>query len=350
MSSVGYSQNRFEIKALPITILNQDSKLSVSGKTNSSITIHNQFAATKESRKKKIIDFKSITISTPISITEVEGVKKMSFNISDINNDPQHYKYAVLDEKNKTQYTTDLYWGIEIKFKTKLSNEINYVRWVFNNDAWKTVNGYGQVFAGAKKSFKQSGYTYPNGHYDLGWKELSWNLPEKMYINFIKNRLGGSHLFVGFDSYDVDGLHIEDVVQNVISIELLVGPGAKLCVYDLKIETETQYAKFADTIDKGDAEMKSGNYMQAANYYSQAIDKGYKNYDIYMKRANAYFNACFYNNTVLDATSALSYQQKPEAYLLRGKAKLNKEDLSGFDDLKKGGPEGEAIWREIQGY
>lgn len=94
--------------------------------------------------------------------------------------------------------------------------------------------------------------------------------------------------------------------------------------------------------------MRDGSYYQAALEYSKAIDKGYKNYDIYIKRAKAYFASEFYNNAIDDCTKALFYKSTTDAYLLRGKAKLLKSDVSGIDDLKKGGSEGLALIREME--
>ena len=89
--------------------------------------------------------------------------------------------------------------------------------------------------------------------------------------------------------------------------------------------------------------MRDGSYYQAALEYSKAIDKGYKNYDIYIKRAKAYFASEFYNNAIDDCTKALFYKSTTDAYLLRGKAKLLKSDVSGIDDLKKGGSWGKLF-------
>lgn len=94
--------------------------------------------------------------------------------------------------------------------------------------------------------------------------------------------------------------------------------------------------------------MRKGRYYQAALEYSKAIDRGYKNYDIYFKRAKAYFASEFYNNAIYDCSEALSYKITTDAYLLRGKAKLLKSDMSGIDDLKKGGSEGLALIREME--
>ena len=60
--------------------------------------------------------------------------------------------------------------------------------------------------------------------------------------------------------------------------------------------------------------MNEGSYRQAASEYSKAIDRGYKNYDIYFKRANAYFASEFYNNAIDDCTKAISYKSTTDAY------------------------------------
>lgn len=97
---------------------------------------------------------------------------------------------------------------------------------------------------------------------------------------------------------------------------------------------------------RGDQLYKKEEYWEAAMEFSKAIDLGYLNFTTYFKRASAFYSIKFYKNAIDDFTEALSYKEDEEAYLYRGLAKLNINILSGFDDLKKGGPKGNALAKE----
>lgn len=136
-------------------------------------------------------------------------------------------------------------------------------------------------------------------------------------------------------------------IQCIYSIEIHLSPGAMVTISDFKVEQESIYRQANFYIYAGDEKMKSQSYIDASVEYTKAIDCGYKNYDIYYKRAIAYAAANFFNNAIEDCTKALSYKTAQEAYLLRGKLKLQKADSTCLEDLMKGGSEGEAIAREI---
>ena len=98
----------------------------------------------------------------------------------------------------------------------------------------------------------------------------------------------------------------------------------------------------------GDNAFKHEQYMKAVQCYSQAIDGGHKNYDIFYKRGNAYYKAGYYNSAIDDLYMALSYNENGEqAHLLLGKAMLIKNDLIGIKHLLLGGIEGMAIVKEL---
>lgn len=113
-----------------------------------------------------------------------------------------------------------------------------------------------------------------------------------------------------------------------------------------RLKKRSQQASVQRHIDEGDKLFRQERYWDAAMAYSQAIEKGYKNYQIYYKRASAFYNNEFYKNAIEDFTNALSFEENPKSYLYRGLAKLRLNDYSGVEDLKKGGPEGMALAKE----
>ena len=132
------------------------------------------------------------------------------------------------------------------------------------------------------------------------------------------------------------------------SIGIIAGSAADVRVTNFSAQRKTLYAEVKPYISSGDSKLGREDYWGAAAEYSKAIDKGYKSYDIYYRRASAYYAAEFYNNAIDDFTKALSYNSTEDAYLYRGLAKLAKNDISGIDDLKKGGSQGQALVREFE--
>lgn len=95
--------------------------------------------------------------------------------------------------------------------------------------------------------------------------------------------------------------------------------------------------------------LKNDEYKSAIASLSNLIHKGnrYATYDVYMLRAYAYTSMELYKSAIEDYTKAL--QLKPgdtDAYYARGLLKLQIEDVTGIDDLKKSGDIGRAILLE----
>lgn len=137
-------------------------------------------------------------------------------------------------------------------------------------------------------------------------------------------------------------------VEKITWIQVCIGSGATIKLSNLKVWKQSLYGQVRKYIDDGDNKAKNKSYIDAAVAYSKAIEHGYKNYDVYYRRAWAYALAEFYNNAIDDCTAALSYKSTQEAYLLRGRLKLQKSDATCLEDLRKGGAEGVAIAREIE--
>ena len=124
----------------------------------------------------------------------------------------------------------------------------------------------------------------------------------------------------------------------------LSGGGLHFPVLDEKRTLEAEARRLCDL---GDRYVREQKYWDAAMEYSKAIEKGFKNYIVFYKRASAFYKIEFYNNAIDDYTSALSFEEKEEAYLYRGLAKLRINDNSGIEDLRKGGPEGASLAKEF---
>lgn len=312
--------------------------MDISNVSSNSVTLHNWIAESKENKKQN-----RITARNGILPLYVNGTsKRISFGIEDINNNPSQYKYPVQTANGKTEYTQDIYWGITV-YMAGVDGKEYYIQYLFNNKGAKGGNyGIVNTYQSASCSFNMSGKGVLHGTFDNGWQSCS-GLPTKVEIILQEN----NHCGINFNDYSIPEADFASV-DGVRRVEFNLYAGAKIRVYNLKVERKSVYSKVSSFITAGDSRMRDGNYYQAASEYSKAIDRGYKNYDIYFKRANAYFASKFYNNAIDDCTKAISYKSTTDVYLLRGKAKLLKSDASGIDDLKKGGSEGLALIREME--
>lgn len=336
----GLSSNaQTEWETLPSSLkINASNRLDITNVSPHSVTMHNWIAESKENKRQNRITAQSGILSLYVNGTS----KRISFDIEDINNNPSQYKYPVQNEKGKIEYTQDIYWGVTI-YMAGVDGKEYHIQYLFNNKGAKGGNyGIVNTYQAASQSFNMSGIGALHGTFNRGWQPCH-GLPSRVEITLQTN----NHCEIKFDNYSISGADFTSV-DGVRRVVFDLYAGAKIRVYNLKVEKQSIYAKVSSFIADGDNHMRDGSYYQAALEYSKAIDKGYKNYDIYIKRAKAYFASEFYNNAIDDCTKALFYKSTTDAYLLRGKAKLLKSDISGIDDLKKGGSEGLALIREME--
>lgn len=332
-----HSQTEWEIQSRTFKIIPKNS-LDISNVSSNGATLHNWIAESKENKKQNRITARSGVLSLYVN----GASNRISFDIEDINNNPSQYKYPVQNADGKTEYTQDIYWGVTV-YMAGVDGKEYHIQYLFNNKGAKGGNyGIVNTYRPKSQSFSMSGKGVLHGTFDTGWQSC-YGLPSKVKITLEEN----DHCKIDFDDYSITGADFASV-DGVRRVEFNLYAGAKIRVYNLKVEKQSIYAKVSSFITAGDSRMRDGSYYQAASEYSKAIDKGYKNYDIYFKRANAYFASEFYNNAIDDCTKAISYKSTTDAYLLRGKAKLLKSDASGIDDLKKGGSEGLALIREME--
>lgn len=324
-----YAQSQWEEQPIDLSI-RASAYIGMYDVSSNSVTLCNRHAESKENQRKNIITSYSGVL--PLNVYNYGTVKRISFNIQDINNNPARYRYAVLNEKGKEEYTREIYWGVTVYMGGEDGREYN-VSYLFGNKGSQN---------GASQSYKQSGFLKNYGTFSSSYYNC-FDLPSRMEIILQENY----DCLIRFDESSVSGIKATGI-KNVKRIEFHLCAGAAIRIYNLKVERQTLYAKVAKFITAGDKCMQARQYYQATLEYSKAIDRGYKSYDIYFKRAIAYFACEFYNNAIDDCTKALSYRSTAEVYLLRGKAKLQKSDISCIDDLKKGGSEGLALVREIE--
>ena len=167
------------------------------------------------------------------------------------------------------------------------------------------------------------------------------------YYNYLGHtvsiRYDGSNTITISDKFNNLLLHTFHGVKSLSSIVICAGSAAEVMVKDFSIKRKPVYS----LVSSGDIKYKSGDYWGAVVDYTKAIDKGYSNYEVFFKRANAYLSAEFYNSAIDDFTKALSYRSTEEAYFYRGVAKLSKQDPSAKDDLNQGGSLGLAMIKEL---
>lgn len=328
-----YSQTEWERKS-HIFKITSNNNLNISDVSSSGATLYNRIAESKENKKRNIITPRYGTIPINIYRFSNDPATRISFNIQDIHNDPSNYKYAVQNEKGKTEYMRDIYWGITVYMTGTDGKEYN-IEYIFQNQG-------ANLLQSSYQSFCTLGHTIRSGTFNSGY-EKCYGLPTQIEIILQENNTCD----IIWDEYSIANTSIGDM-RGIRRIDLNLFAGAKIRVYNFKVERQSIYAKVSNFIIAGDSRMRDGKFYEAATEYSKAIDKGYKNYDVYFKRAKAYFANEFYNNAIDDCTKAISYKSTTDAYLLRGKAKLLKSDISGIDDLKKGGSEGQALIREME--
>lgn len=323
--SIARAYAQEEWNTIPFQLYVMSSDGIISNRSNNSFQLYNSSAESKELQKQNRFSWKKGTLS--LKIIRTDANRRFSFDIEDIHNDPTQYKYKVYTTNGKLEYTQDINWGFTVYLNGDDGKEY-WIRYFFGNKP-----NY--------KAYQIAGYTNKRGTFSDEWTQC-YDFPSQVAFTLQEDNSCAISLFSSVPNINV--AHIKGLNR----IEFNLGSGANIRVYNFSSETETLYGKVKAYITTGDNLMLSENYYQAASEYSRAIDKGYKNYDIYFRRACAYFANQFYNNAIDDCTKAISYKSTTDAYLLRGKAKLLKEDMSGIDDLKKGGSEGLALVREME--
>lgn len=310
----------------------------LSNNHSNNVTMHNPKAQSKEDEKANYIRHEQATLHLFEHRRDINAPRKrIYFQIEDINGQPGKYKYPVTTEKGKVKYINNIYWGARVYLlgkdgKSTYTVEITY--------ACKPMGDY---------------YGNTTHSWCVDYKVPGYNLR----TNFTRAYDEGTHLHLDIEMFGNNQCRISlgsnkteviNSISGVAKVEFLLYPGAKLRVYNGVVQNETLYARVYPHIKEGNDKMKKEEYLQAATEFSKAINSGYKNYDIYKMRAEAYLNCQFYNNAVEDCTSAIEYKPTAEMFLLRGKIKFHLSDPSCLEDFERGGAEGQAIANEIRGH
>ena len=311
--------------------------MSVWNNNSNNVTFHNPNAQTKEDEKNNYIRHEQASMTRFVYRKNPSDPRKViTFKIEDINGEPGKYKYPVTNEKGKVKYIDNIYWGVRVFLIDKGGDWSNHVEITYHP---KPSGYYGTTSHSWAVDYKVTGFNRRDGFsraYDEG-KTLTLGI-EMFGNNQCRINLGSNKTEV-----------INSVV-GVARVEFLLYHGAKIRVYNGEIKTETLYGRVYPYIKSAQEKVKKEEYLQAATEFTKAINSGYRSYDIFKQRAEAYIGCQFYNNALEDCTNAIKCSPKAEMYLLRGKVKLQLGDPSCIEDFEFGGAEGKAIASELRGH
>ena len=322
VSTVIYAQSEWENVSSSYFRWGTNSNVKISSNSLTNLSFWNYNAELPEHTRKGLYYLEGIDM--PISWSE-QKPWKISFDITNANN-RHDYKYSVIDKNGKeTWHKENIFWGYEIEV-----NKANSLKETFRVD-----------YCSSKRSNDKYSYSY------------IWNSDNKSWVSIYDRDY--RTVSIEYNGSNEISVKVDDKVahtfygaKSIASISINAGSAADVRVTNFTVERKSLYSEVKWYISSGDSKSRQEDYWSAASEYSKAIDKGYKNYDIYYRRASAYYAAEFYNNAIDDFTMALSYKSTEDAYLYRGLAKLAKNDISGIDDLKKGGSKGQALVREFE--
>ena len=323
VSTISYAQSEWESVSPSYFKWGSNYNVKVTSSSLNNLSFWNYNAQTREEKRSYMWTPQCITMNM---YWKEARAWRITFEIC--NKNYRHdYKYSVIGNNGKEEWHTDnIYWGYNIVVNKSYGTE--EYRIIYSNR--KELNG----------SYTYTSFSDTNGQ---SWEDVfGWNeaTPRPVRIEFD-----------GLNTITIvsDGVYKKFYgAKSLSSISICGGPAANISVTNFRVEKMSIYGDVKPFISSGDQKYEDQDYWGAASEYTKAIDKGYKNYDIYFRRASAYYAAEFYNNAIDDFTNALSYKKTEDAYLYRGLAKLAKNDISGIDDLKNGGSQGLALVREFE--
>lgn len=326
ISISAFSQNEWEgINSSHFT-WSDNEHLKIYSKTLSRLTLWNYNAISNENLKNKVIPYLSVTMNTPDSSWCESQAWRITFNIKNRNNDSRR-KYLVVDQEgNEKWYKKSICWGFEVSTKSLLSDKPeHYSR--FYSDMKKPING--QYAAVMDSDSRQ-------------WRSDIATAFHAVSIEYD----GHSTITIKTDGHIV---HTFSNAKNLSSIKIHAGTAAYVEVTEFIAERKTLYGEAKPFIIAAKEKTDKGDLWGAISDYTTAIDKGYKNYNVYYRRAMIYYSMNYFNNAIDDLTNALSYRKTEDAYLYRGLSKWKRNDRSAIEDLKLGGQKGIAMAKEILG-
>lgn len=280
-----------------------NSQLRISSNTLSNLTIWNYQTPSKENRSN---DWISQDIEMNLNWIEPRPWR-ITFSIGN---------YCVFDEE--TRRKDNVYWGYQITVLTNRGLE-KYIKYYCDRN--------------------NRTFTYDSDSRE--WRQSSRLFSRNVTIHYY----GNNYMSIDTDEYR---LHSFSGAKQLISIKICAGPAAEVHVTDFVAQRQSETAEVKAYISSGNSNYDSKDYWGAIEAYTKAIAKGGECYDVFYKRASSYYAMELYTNAIDDYTAAISYKATEDAYLYRGLAKLNKNDVSGIEDLRKGGVKGQALVREFE--
>lgn len=319
-STITYAQSEWEeVNSIYFT-WGSNSNVKIGSKSLSKLNFWNYHPESAANVRNNTWDCENIEMKITWKETRAWEI---TFKITNINN-RHDYKYRVIDSNGKKRWhLRDIYWGYTIEAHTT-GNKIESYTEYYCNHKKPYIDSYTSVWNSDNNSW--------SGTNDRGYRTVTIAYDGKSQIRVTTDRR--THTFYNTNS--------------LASISICAGNAAEIMVTDFTAKRKSLYTVVKPHISSGDMKYQQKDYWGAASEYSKAIDKGHRNYDIFYRRASAYYAAEFYNNAIDDFTRALYYKQTEKAYFYRGVAKLAKKDASGIEDLKKGGSQGLAYIREYE--
>lgn len=224
-----YSQIQWQEQPRTFKITTHDN-LNISNVSSNRATLHNWIAESKQNKKQNQITARNGILPINIHRFSDDPASRISFNIRDLHNDPSNYKYAVQNEKGKTEYTRDIYWGITV-YLTGTDNKEYYLQLIFYNQGEKS--GF-YSYRPSAQSYCSSGYTPMRGSFDDGYRKC-YGLPSQMEIILQEDKT----CLIKSDNYSIPAMSVQSIV-GVKRIEFNLFAGAKIQIYNLKVERQVR--------------------------------------------------------------------------------------------------------------
>ena len=345
LGSTLYAQSEWVVSNKTIKIESSDG-LSINNSADKCRIINMKAATYEEKSEHRISQRLGVLRVTDFynDAKATQMAKKLVIDIHDDHCDLSNYRYRVYNESGGTEWVkNNLFWGLAVFFKGTDGGDY-YVTSMYDNWGEKST---GLITQNEQTKIQTSGRLPGKGDFKEPWKQhyfLGDRMPDGLSITY---QTDGTCLIEFGHSKPQKSFVINDVA-SISSIVFRMGSGAAITLSNYRVMKESIYAKAKPYLQQGDSYMQNEDYLNAAVAYSKAISLGYESYDVYYKRASAYYYAQFYNNSIDDYTKALSYKSTEEAYFYRGMSKLAKRDVSAIEDLLKGGTIGQAMAREME--
>jgi len=256
----------------------------------------------------------------------------ISFTLSNTKSDPWQYSLE------------QVYWGIQFElYKTDGSVVANQL-WLAGNQYERFENG--EVVSRYSYSANNDGWEY--------WK-YSGDYIKDMNIHILceSNSLSAYFTYFGNSSQLFNRLFAfqPNNIVGIKSISIILGSDAEVAVKNFSVRKKSLSATIKPFMDKGDEYIDKKMWNEAVREYTNAINQGYQNVDIYLRRAYANMMRNQNRSAIEDSNKALSYESNNQiAYYIRGASKLKMDDDTGVADLRKAGNDGLALLRELGLY